>query len=118
MPEKQIIGQKIKIEYFDQNSRFESCFPAQICEIVQQFSSVDGAKDWFLVKLEKPFAYEGRNHTHLLIRSRWHGLEVGGSEPTAIFILLILDESFLREPIDTKKFDYVAWGFVYPMGDS
>jgi len=69
----QIVGQKIKVEYFDQNTDFERCFPPQTCEIVRQLSSTDGSKDWFLLKLEQPFMYRESKNTYLLVRSRWHG---------------------------------------------
>jgi hypothetical protein len=114
----QVLGQKVRVEYFDQNSDFERCFPSQTCEVVRQFSSIDGAKDWFLLKLEQPFVYRESKNTHLLVRSRWEGYEIGGVEPTSVFILLIPNEEFLREPIDIEKFNHVAWGMIYPISDS
>jgi hypothetical protein len=105
-------GITIRLEYFDQNVSFEENFPAQNCEIIKKLSS-EYDKDWFLVKLSEPFFYNEIENTHLLIRSRWEGFQIGEKEPTSVFIFLIPDHSFLKEPLDIDKFYHVAWGMSY-----
>jgi len=105
-------GTVIRLEYFDHNTSFEKAFPAQNCVIVKRYSSKD-VDDWFLVKLSKPFFFHEIENTHLLIRSRWQGNQISGKEPTSVFILLIADNSLLKEPIDIDKFYFPAWGMAY-----
>ena len=115
MTKKGIVGGKIRLEYFDQNEDFARSFPAQTCDVIQRFSSTDGADNWFLLKLDKPFTYEGIENTHLLVRSRWRESEIGGKEPTSVFILLVSDKTLLKDPLDIASFRHVAWGMAYAM---
>ena len=125
-PVKTILGTRLKIEYGDHNSHFESILP-RYGTIIRQLQAEHNVKDWFLLKLEEPFDYQIRSEDsftleylhceHILIRSRWKGHRVGDTEPTSVFILLIRDEDHLRkEPIQVEKFYHAAWGTSYTIG--
>ncbi len=110
--EEVIVGGKIWLEYFDQNSAFEKAFAPQYVTIVKRFADTDGNNDWFLVLLERPFEYEGSVYDHLLIRSRWVGSLVGSKEPTAVFIVLVPESNKLINPFKLDRSLYIAWGFT------
>jgi hypothetical protein len=105
-------GKVVRLEYYDHSTGFEKAFPAQNCEIVKRYSSKD-VDDWYLVKLSPLFFYHGIENTYLLIRSRWQDCKIGDKEPTSVFILLIANDSLLKEPLDIDKFYHVAWGMAY-----
>jgi hypothetical protein len=105
-------GTIIRLEYSDHSEGFNAAFPAQKCVIEKGYNSKEG-DDWFLVTLSQSFFYHQIENTHLLIRSRWQGFQIGDREPTGVNILLIPNDSFLKEPLDIDKFYHVAWGMVY-----
>ncbi len=105
-----LVGEQIWLVYFDQNYIFELAFTPQFCEIVRRIPSVDGANDWYLVRLEKPIVYEGTEYGNFLIRSRWAGCEIGGGRATAVFIVLVPDPDRLKDPFEMDRSLYIAWG--------
>jgi hypothetical protein len=87
--------------------------------IERELASVDG-NSWSLMLLDRAFDYQvqdpqtkafrGFEVKRLLVRSRWQGYAVGGSEPTSVFVLIAGDESlFSEEKVDPKKFYFDAW---------
>jgi hypothetical protein len=119
---KSQIGVRVKIEYFDHNEGFAPLLPRS--GVVTRQVRSKGVDDWFLVKLDEPFDYQIRNSDafsflllrceNILIRSRWQGHQIGDTEPTSVFILLIVDETNLKnEPIDVEQFYHVAWGMCH-----
>jgi hypothetical protein len=78
--------------------------------VVRQLSLTDWGDDWLLLQLQRPFSYEGRQHNQILVRSREQGHPLGGSQPTSVFTLLIIDPSVLEYPeVSSKDFDFVSW---------
>ena len=82
--------------------------------------------NWCLVELDKPIQYELRGSQpvavrwvetrHLLIRSRWHGHEVGEPDPTSVFLLVVEQSALpLTEPIVVEQFAHVAWGMAHTL---
>ena len=55
-PER-LVGIKVWLEYYDQNSSFEEVFTPQFGRVIRQFTGSVGRDDWYLVKLEQPFHY-------------------------------------------------------------
>ena len=87
--------------------------------IEREITSMDGNR-WSLLRLDHPFDYQvqdqqtkafiGFEVKRVLIRARWAGYSVGGSEPTSVFVLIASDERlFADEKIDPKKFYFDAW---------
>lgn len=107
-----LVGQKIWLEYYDQNTEFERAFTPQYCTIEGLYADTSGVEDWFLVTLDLPFEYKGFTYDHLMIRSRWVGGQVASPEPTAVFIVLVPDQGELENPFILDRSLYVAWGFT------
>ena len=105
-----LIGSKITIEYYDQNEEFAKILPRSGKIISHHYT--ENVDDWYLVELEDPFAYNGRENARLLIRSRWKG-ETLENGKTSVFILLIPDPALVNEnKIELEKFEHVAWGLT------
>jgi len=107
-----LVGRKIWLEYYDQNDRFEEDFTPQYCTVERRFSEKSGPDDWFLVSLEVPLDYECARYSHLLIRSRWADVRLGGSPYTSVFILLVPDAEEVKSPFEFEDFLSVAWGLA------
>jgi hypothetical protein len=119
-----MIGQEITVEYFDQNESFKHLLPRS-GRIVRDVSLEDWGAGWHLLELDKPFDYQHKfadpyvlrelHITHFLVKSRWEGFDVGGIEPTSVFLLLVPDPSILeRSNISGKDFIHVCWGMAHP----
>ena len=119
-----MIGQKITVEYFDQNESFKHLLPRS-GRVVREVSLEDWGAGWYLLELDEPFDYQhkvaepymfrGMRISHLLIKSRWEGFEVGGDEPISIFVLLVPDLAALEKGnISSKDFIHVCWGIAHP----
>ena len=107
----------LELTYFDQNESFAQSLPRQAA-VQRTYRSSDG-KEWFLLALDRPLG-PGVPHgastfdlEHVLVASRWRDCEVGGSEPTSVFIVLIPKSSFpLKKPLDVTLLHHVAWGMI------
>ncbi len=107
-----IIGERLRIEYFDQNEDFAEILPRS-GTVIKRFET-ENVENWYLLALDDPIEYVRVRHELILIRSRWKDNEVGGLEPTSVFIVLIPDPSLLeKDPIDIDKCELVAWGMSY-----
>jgi hypothetical protein len=107
-----IVGERIWLEYFDQNYKFEQAFTPQYCKVLRRYTGVNGANDWYLVELGTPVVYEGHKYSHLVIRSRWDGRTIGGEQATAVFIVLVPDADSLTDPFEMDRTQYIAWGIA------
>ena len=107
-----IIGEKVWLDYFDQNSRFEEAFVPQYCTVLDRFAQTGGADDWFLVKLDLAFEYEGSTYEHLLIRSRWVNGVIGNDDPTSVFIVLVPEADDFPSQLELDGSLFVAWGLA------
>jgi hypothetical protein len=73
-------------------------------------SRADWGDNWFLLKLDAPFEYHGRQQDNVLIRSRWENYEVGRDPSTSVFVLLIPNMAVLDKPVHTSQdFEHVSW---------
>ena len=117
-------GQELTVEYFDQNESFKPLLPRS-GRLVREVSLEDWGAGWYLLELNEPFDYQHKvaepfvfrqlRITHFLIKSRWEGFDIGGSEPTSIFVLVVPEITVLeRGNISGKDFIHVCWGMVYP----
>ena len=105
-----IVGERIWLEYFDQNVTFEQAFTPQYCKVLRRYTTVDGTNDWYLIGLQIPLEYKGIESAHLMIRSRWVGCKIGAEESTAVFIVLVPDPNGLTNPWKMDRSLYIAWG--------
>lgn len=115
-----IINQRVKIEYFDQNEDFSLYLPKT--GIISRRLTADNEIDsWFLVNLDDPFEYQIKikdpfefkllNVSKFLIRSRWEGKSISKNNKVSVFVLLVLDDSLLlKDNINIDAFYHVAWG--------
>jgi len=103
-----IEGKRIKLEYGDQNDEFETIFPRE-GEILTRHKT-ELVDDWYLVELDNPFQYEGKDNRQLLIRSRWQGKKIGRLGVTSVFVLLINKQEDVSQPdIDIDNFNHAVW---------
>ena len=66
-------------------------------------------------KVVEPYVFRELHITHLLIKSRWEGFDIGGNEPASVFVLLVPDLVVLEKGnISSKDFIHVCWGMAHP----
>ena len=117
----------VRLEYFDQNEQLASLFPLQ-GRVKRRLSDTSGSKNWFLVDLDSwiefqtkvadPFQYRLIKARQLLIRSRWENLEIGESEPTSVFILVVENgQAPVSDPFVIEDHMHLAWGMCTQIGE-
>ncbi len=103
-----IEGKRVKLEYGDQNNEFESIFPREGKILTRH--KTESVDDWYLVDLDKPFQYEGKENSQILIRSRWQGKKISRLGVTSVFVLLINNQQDVsQQQINIDNFNHVAW---------
>jgi len=103
-----IEGKRVRLEYGDQNDAFESILPRE-GRILSRHRT-DNVDDWYLVELDNPFDYEGKENQQILIRSRWQGRKIGRLGVTSVFVLLINKKEDVSKPeINIENFNHVVW---------
>ena len=103
---------KLRIEYFDQNESFAALLPREGF-VVSTPKCADSQLTWYLVRLDEPLLYEGTEHSHFLVASRWQGQVVGGHAATSVFILLVPSSTLVADGFSHKAFFHVAWGMAH-----
>jgi hypothetical protein len=117
-----MIGKQIKVEYDDQNESFRHLLPRSGL-IVRGVSLKDWNAGWYLLQLNEPFDYQHKTAEpyvfretrigHLLIKSRWEGVEIGEAR-TSVFVLLVPDASVSETGrVSSKDFIHACWGVVH-----
>ncbi|MBX2978215.1 MAG: hypothetical protein KF905_02880 [Flavobacteriales bacterium] len=102
---------RLRIDYFDQNSLFESLLPrAGVVERV--VPALDSKLTWYLLRLDAPLTYEGSEIDRFIIAARWQDHPVGREEATSIFILVVSVGSVIGGSFSTSEFAQVAWGMA------
>ncbi len=101
---------RLRLDYFDQNERFAKLLPVD-GTVVRALESGGGGK-WALFQLDIPVTYEGISYQYFLLRSRWRSMEIGGKEPTSVFILLVRNQDEVQDGFDVHSFPHVAWGMT------
>jgi hypothetical protein len=115
-----LIGSRLRVEYADQSESFAAFMP--FCGTVRRQVAIhDWGSDWLVLQLDDPFVYQtfsqpqgyrGHRVSHILVRSRWAGCPVGGTQ-TSVFVLLdlhhVLDEHRVYVAAD---FFLACWGIV------
>ena len=108
-------GQRLRLEYFDQNEDFRSLLPRD-GTVLRQLSLSDWGDDWYVVEFDEPLDYGNRQFSHVLVRSRWAGYAIGDPAGTSVFLLLPRSEDALDQRSPTSyDFDHVAWATAIPV---
>ena len=112
-----LVGQRVRLSYYDHNVRFEAILPL-LGTVVSRHRTAD-VDDWFLLRLDEPFDYDGIDRSHVLIRSKWMGSVIGREEHVAVFVLLIPDMGLLSQrEIKVEQFEHVVCGFADVVRDA
>src|SRR5690606_32774674 len=85
MKHKTIIGRQVLVEYFDQNTNFETIFP--LTGTVTQKIKV-GSQDFFVVQFDKPFVYESYQYDKIVIKERHAGHYIGADGEIHVHVCL------------------------------
>jgi hypothetical protein len=103
---------RLRIEYADHNESFARCLPRE--GVVESTPSCsDSAHKWLLLRLDVTLNYEGSLYSHFLLASRWQGRDIGGTEPTSVFVLLVPEGQAVSNGFSYKQYLHVAWGMAY-----
>ena len=90
--------------------------------ITEQRESTDGNKDWYVLEFDESFDYQKEfespkqwkllSVSKVLVRSRWQGFPIGGTE-TAVFILVPPSEQTLQEhKVNVEAFYFDGRGMI------
>lgn len=101
---------KLLLSYFDQNEEFAKSLPRR-CSVDRVVRS-SRDDEWTMVRLDEPVDHGNRVYHHLLLRSRWHGLPIGGEEATSVHIVLVRSDDLLCDGFVIGSKDHVAWGMA------
>ena len=102
---------QLRIEYFDQNESFAGQLP-RLGVIEEELAFTDSTGPWYLVRLDATVSYGEQSYSRLLLMSRWEGYQIGGTEETSVFILLVPESVAPNVHQSHKQFVHVAWGMV------
>ena len=91
-----------------------------IGSVIKEYKNIGLENGWLLLKLDQPFDYQvedkaekrfiGFPVTMIAIRSRWAGHDIGGSQPTSVFVLIAdSEEKFKIDIIDPNDFYFESW---------
>lgn len=105
------IGQRVTIDYFDQNIRFETIFPKK--GIITQAIIVNGQK-LFILDLDESFVYNSVNCKKIIIKERQIGHQIGDNAEVHVHVFLPRTE-LNKEKYLFDDFDHVVWATVKPI---
>jgi len=101
---------RIRLEYFDHNDHFAAVLPRD--GTIERIVSSRDDQSWALFRLDMPVEYKRRSYDYFLLMSRWEGYELGGFNPTSVYIFLVDDLRKVKDGFKPKSFDHVAWGMA------
>ena len=105
---KHIIGKKVVVKYFDQNTDFETIFP--LTGIVTEKIRV-GSQNFFVVQFDEPFFYRGRDFQKIAIKERHVGKYIGGNGEIHVHVCLPKKELH-QNHYELADFDQAVWATV------
>lgn len=105
---KNIIGKKVLVEYFDQNTDFKTIFPltGKVTEKIKV-----GSQDFFLVLFDKSFVYDNSNFDKIVIKERHLGYYIGGDGEIHVHVSLPKKE-LTKDHYELSDFDHVVWATI------
>ena len=107
---RKAIGQRVVIDYFDQNYNFETIFP--IKGTITQIIKI-GRQKLFLLDLDEKFDYKKSDFKKIVIAERHVGHYIGSAEEVHIHVLLPKTE-LNKDKYKIDDFDHVVWATVTP----
>jgi hypothetical protein len=105
---KDIIGKKVLVNYFDQNTDFESIFP--MTGAVTGKIKV-GNQDFFVVQFDKSFVYHNRDFDKIAIKERHAGNYIGSDGEIHVHVCLPKKE-LTKDNYELTDFDHVVWATI------
>lgn len=108
MKHKTIIGRRVLVEYFDQNTNFEIIFP--LCGTVTQKIKV-GNNTFFVIEFEKSFVYERCDYDKIAIKERHAGYYIGAEGEIHVHVCLPRKE-LKQDRYELTDFDHVVWATI------
>lgn len=105
-----LLGQKVRLH---KESKDDASLMSISGEIVKNFHNTKNVEGFFLLKLDKPFAYSGVDSHHVLFWSSLIHRKKNIEDHADAFILLIPDMQLLNQThIDESKFIPLDWAKV------
>ena len=105
---KAIVGKKVLVNYFDQNTAFETIFP--LTGTVTGIIKV-GRQNFFVVQFDKPFVYHNKGFDKIAITERHAGYYIGGSGEIHVHVCLP-KKDFKLDHYELTDFDHVVWATI------
>lgn len=105
---KDIIGKKVLVSYWDQNTDFEAIFP--MTGILTEKIKV-GTQDFFIVQFDKSFVYHNRDYEKIAIKERHIGNYIGSDGEVHVHVFLPKKE-LMQDQYELADFDHVVWATV------
>ena len=105
---KNILGKKVLVEYFDQNTDFETIFPltGKVTEKIKV-----GNQDFFVVQFDKSFVCDNSNFDKIVIKERHAGYYIGGEGEIHVHVCLPKKE-LTKDHYELSDFDHVVWATI------
>ncbi len=103
---------RVRVSYGDHNDRFALALPRD-ATAERRLTLRHSTGDWYLLRFDEPFEYDGRQHQVALVRSRWEGHEIGDGTSTSVNLLLVRDQGLLEKPdAGIEDFEHIAWAQI------
>ena len=103
-----IIGKKVRVDYFDQNTNFETIFP--LTGTITNKIRV-GNQDFFTLQFDKSFCYENKDFDKIVIRERHAGHYIGDNGEIHVHVLLP-KRKLTQDYYELTDFDHVVWATI------
>ncbi len=105
---KNIIGKRVLVSYFDQNTDFERIFP--LTGTVTKKIKV-GSQGYFVVQFDKSFLYHNRDFDKIIIKERHAGYYIGGHGEIHVHVCLPMKE-LNQDRYELIDLDHVVWATI------
>ena len=109
---RKAIGQRVMINYFDQNDHFESIFPKKgaILKTIQVCR-----QKMFVLVLDEQFTHNHGNFKKIAVKERHAGSYIGDHDEVHVHVLLPkYDVRLNQDKYSFSDFDHVVWATVTP----
>ena len=105
---KNVIGKKVLVEYFDQNTNFETIFP--LTGIVTKKIKV-GSQFFFVVQFDNSFIYDNCDFDKIVIKERHAGYYIGGDGEIHVHVCLP-KIALTKDHYELTDFDHIVWATI------
>jgi len=105
---KNIVGKKVLVNYFDQNTDFETIFP--LTGTVTRKIKVS-SQDFFIVQFDKSFVYHNREFDQITIKERHVGHYIGDNGEIHVHVFLPKEQP-AKDHYQLTDFEHVVWATI------